>query len=125
MGRKRNQGKARKAAKAKAKQEAEERANNNGQTTANEPEEQVIAAQIQRMQSGNKCIHGFDPLSSRDVVSRFVPAFLESFNEAESSGISLQECLLTAHKAMRDKCADVWNDSSKLEWVPNMKPKSI
>ena len=46
MGRKRNQGKARKAAKAKAKEEAAERRNNNNQVMANGPERPLTTAQI-------------------------------------------------------------------------------
>ena len=51
--------KARKAGKAKAKQEAEERGNN--QTAPNVSEE-LIAAHIQKLQLGNKCMHGVDPV---------------------------------------------------------------
>jgi len=120
MGRKRDQGKARKAAKAKAKQEAEERENNNGQTTAYEPEEQLTAAQMQRVQSGNaKCLHGFDPVSDIHITncSQFVIAFLESFDEARGSGTSLQICLIAARDATMDEYAEVWNDSAKMESV--------
>ena len=120
MGRKRDQGKARKAAKAKAKQEAEERENNNGQTTAYEPEEQLTAAQMQRVQSGNaKCLHGFDPVSDIHITncSQFVIAFLESFDEARGSGTSLQICLIAARDATMDEYAEVWTDSAEMESV--------
>ncbi len=116
MGRKRNQGKARKAAKAKAKQEAEERENNNGQTTAAEPEEQLTAAQMQRVQSGNaKCLHGFDP--GFQNCSQFTTAFYKSFDEARGSDTSLAVCLIVARHATMDEYAEVWNDDTKLESV--------
>ncbi len=119
MGRKRNQGKARKAAKAKAKQEAEERENNNNQTTANEPEEQLTAAQMQRVQvqSGNaKCLHGFDPDRKKNC-SQFATAFYKSFDEAIGRDISLVGCLIAARDATMDEYAEVWNDSAKMESV--------
>ncbi len=114
MGRKRNQGRARKAAKAKAKQEAEERRNNN-QTATNEAEEQLTAAQIQRMQqAGNeKCKHGFDPFSSGEISSQFVPAFHRSYEEAWYPEIA--DSLIAAQNATMEKYADVWNDPAKLE----------
>mmetsp|Transcript_9467 Transcript_9467/g.14455 ORF Transcript_9467/g.14455 Transcript_9467/m.14455 type:complete len:261 (-) Transcript_9467:62-844(-) len=107
MGRKRNQGRARKAAK--AKQEAEERGNNNSQTTANEPEEQ-----IQRIQSGNsnKCMHGGDVTVT---ALQFTYAFFKSFDEARGNGLSILKCLTAAHDVTMDEYAEVWIDSAKME----------
>ncbi len=117
MGRKRNQGRARRAAKAKARQEeAEERENNNNdQMTA---KEQVIEAEMQLMQSGNKCFHGhgFDPFSSGDTTSHFVLAILESFEGARNSNNSLQsDYLIAVRRATMTEFAEVWNDPAKME----------
>mmetsp|Transcript_9475 Transcript_9475/g.14470 ORF Transcript_9475/g.14470 Transcript_9475/m.14470 type:complete len:273 (-) Transcript_9475:62-880(-) len=121
MGRKRNQGKARKAAKAKAKakREAEERENDNGQTTANEGEEQLTAAQMQRVQSGDaKCLHGVDPHGAdRKNSSPFMTAFYKSFDEARGSDTSFEVCLIVARDATMDEFSEVWNDSAKMESV--------
>ena len=59
MGRKRNQGKARRAAKAKAREDADEGKEN--KQTANSLE-QSLEAQVQQLQIGEdeeKCTHGF------------------------------------------------------------------
>ncbi len=113
MGRKRDQGKARKAAKAKAKQAAEERGNN--QAASNELE-QSLAAQTQRMQIG-ECMHGIDHLSSREISSQcqFMSAFFKPFEEARGSDTPLPDCLLAARDATMEEYADVWNDSTKME----------
>ncbi len=130
MGRKRNQGKARRAAKAKQEAEekknnqtatteaGEERANNNGQTMPANTNElgQALAVEIQRMQNDDtKCKHGFDSFSSRDVATQFVPAFLKSYKECIRSGTSFQVCLIAAQKITMDEYADVWNDSTEIE----------
>ena len=122
MGRKRNQGKARKAAKAKAKakQDAEERENNNGQTTANDGEEQLTATQMQRVQSGNtQCNHGFESfsISGGDIASQFAHAFNESFREISFGGTPLPIRLIAANNAAMDKFPEVRNDSAKMESV--------
>ncbi len=119
MGRKRNQGKARKAAKAKAREEGEERTN---ETTTN-GRELSLAAQTQRMQIGNTqcmhCKHGVDLLSSssRDISSqrKLAPAFSGSIVEARKNGLPILESLTAAHNATLVEYADVWKDSTKLE----------
>jgi len=90
MGRKRNQGKARKAAKAKAREEAEE---SNNQVTN---ERQLLAEQILQLQIGNgnflptsgsdttKCYHGFKEMDNMCID--FVIEFREAFHEAGKMG---------------------------------------
>ena len=117
MGRKRNQGKARRAAKAKAREEADEGENNNNQTANNSSEEQSLSAQMRQLQMGDeKCRHGlFDPSISTDIT-QFIIAFNLSFREAAGFGDqSIARCLVDAEKATRDEFADVWNDSTKME----------
>ena len=126
MGRKRNQGKARKAAKAKAREEAEENGrNNNSQSTTSGPVVQsLLSAQRQQLQAGGvytKCKHGlFDPPVPIDIFSlpsfQFVTLFNESLGEAdEKGGLSFSDCLIAAKNATWDQYADVWKDSMKLE----------
>lgn len=55
MGRKRNQGKARKAANAKAREEVEEMGNNNQTTNGTGLS---LAVQIQLLRAVTKCMHG-------------------------------------------------------------------
>ncbi len=118
MGRKRNQGKARKAAKeAKAREEeAEQRVNNN---QAAETSEQSLSAQRQ-LQADEKiiCRHGFDPYDDiplDDISKQFIDAFSSSFRVAVESDRSIAQCLVKARDATLVKFADVWNDSTKLE----------
>ncbi len=114
MGRKRNQGKARKAAKAKAKQEAEERENN--QTI--DERQQPGAAQVQRMQSGNittKCQHGIS-VPETDISFRFIIAFYESFHAARGDNLSISDSLEAAVNATTNEFfAEVWSNSTKME----------
>jgi hypothetical protein len=123
MGRKRNQGKARKAAKAKAKEEAKE---SNNQVT-NE-QRQSLADRMQQLQIGNgnllptsgsdvtKCYHGFEKMDNMriDFVIEFREAFQACFQRG-SSGIL--QSLVAAGNATMDKFAVVWTDSSKLKWA--------
>eukprot|EP00984_Skeletonema_dohrnii_P007845 scaffold2899_cov85-Skeletonema_dohrnii-CCMP3373.AAC.1 len=123
MGRKRNQGKARKAAKAKAREAAEEETGDNNNQTTN-GRQQSLAAQMERLQSGNMsrhdttitCKHGFEQtdIRVRATCSEFVTAFREAFYDA---GANVSTCLLGAAKATKDEFADVWNDSTKMEIV--------
>ena len=118
MGRKRNQGKARRAAKAKAREEANER-NNNSQT-ANLSEQSLTETRLRQQadadESDKKCRHGFEPVVSTDSVFEFINAFRSSFGEAIKSGDrSLSNSLLDAKAATMDKFANMWNDSAKLE----------
>ncbi len=126
MGRKRNQGKARRAAKAKAKKEAEERDNE----TIDELRQQLpLAEQMQLMQSvipkpkpkpKSKCWHGLDDPTISEaegtfICSQFTPAFNEAVDAVKGSGASLLQCLTAARDATLDEYADVWNDSAKMK----------
>ncbi len=82
MGRKRNQGKARRA-KAKARQETEERGNNN-QITSREKHPQVEQLRTRQFQFqiGNRdCSHGLENFDF-DMSPEFVKKFVEAFHEA-------------------------------------------
>ena len=116
MGRKRNQGKARRAAKAKAREEAGERENNNLSIT--DGPEQSLSAQMRQLQMSGKCRHGFDPVVSIDdfPIEKFVRAFRSSFSDVvEVGGLSLAGCLVAAGKATVDEFTDVWRDSATME----------
>ena len=112
MGRKRNQGKARRAAKAKAKEEAGEIEYNN---QAADSSEQPLATQIQQQFQidEEKCKHGFD--RSTDIT-QFMDEFYSSFREDLRCGDrSIATCLIGARKATMDKFAAVWKDLAKME----------
>jgi len=117
VGRKRNQGKARKAAKAKAEEEAKEERGNNNQTT--DGRHQPLAAQMQQLEIGaaptssgtTKCYHGFEKMDN--LCSEFVVAFSDAVHDAGKRG--LPECLIAAEDATKDKFAVVWKDSAKLK----------
>ena len=108
MGRKRNQGKARRAAKGNKARE--------GDTSAYLSERSLFSEQMRQVQIGDKkCTHGFDPFISTELL-RFISAFRESFNEAaESGGQLLSDCLLDACSATLNEYAEVWKDLAKLE----------
>ncbi len=117
MERKRNQGKARRAAKAKAKEEAGEMENNN---QAADSSEQPLAAQIQQFRiDEEKCKHGlFDP--SVSSITQFMNEFYSSFREDLRCGDrSIATCLIGARKATMDKFAAVWKDLAKMEMAMN------
>eukprot|EP00984_Skeletonema_dohrnii_P020866 scaffold10278_cov113-Skeletonema_dohrnii-CCMP3373.AAC.5 len=123
MGRKRNQGKARKAAKGKAKVEAEE--SDKQQWLA----ELVEEAEEERGSDNNqttyerlagffntKCKHGLDLLLNADSTCfQFVNAFEDAYFYEASIGASVSVCLIAAEDATLDKFADVWDDSAKME----------
>eukprot|EP00984_Skeletonema_dohrnii_P037658 scaffold39938_cov250-Skeletonema_dohrnii-CCMP3373.AAC.2 len=117
MGRKRNQGKARKAAKAKAREEAGE--SNNDQTT-NESLCITLPNQTQRL-STVKCWHGFDKKDK--ICVEFVNAFRDAYGykyEADKEdNADIPSCLIEAESATMDKYAEVWNDSAKIEIAIN------
>ncbi len=112
MGRKRNQGKARKAAKAKAREEGEERMN---ETTIN-GRELSQEAQTHWKIGNTQCTHGYHlSSSSRKMSSQFAPEFFKSFQEARGSGKPLPIRLIAARNATIVEYADVWKDSTKME----------
>eukprot|EP00984_Skeletonema_dohrnii_P031519 scaffold24068_cov139-Skeletonema_dohrnii-CCMP3373.AAC.1 len=112
MGRKRNQGKARKAAKAKAEEEAKE---SNNQVM--NQQRQSLADRLQ-IGDGNstKCYHGFEKMNkiSRDITAKFTEAFQACFQRG-SNGILGK--LIAAGNATIEEFVDVWTDSSKLKSV--------
>ncbi|KAK1734230.1 hypothetical protein QTG54_014997 [Skeletonema marinoi] len=116
MGRKRNQGKARKAAKAKAEEEAKEERGNNNQTTNGR---QQPLAELQQLELGaapissdtTKCWHGFEKIDN--LCSEFIVAFSDAVHDAGKRG--LPGCLIVAEDATKDKFAVVWKDSAKLK----------
>eukprot|EP00985_Skeletonema_marinoi_P018048 scaffold10022_cov156-Skeletonema_marinoi.AAC.5 len=113
MGRKRNQGKARKAAKAKAREGAKENVGNNQTTNG---QQQPLAPQMEQLQV---CGHGLN-LMSKAVTNctLFIGAFEDAFRcKADKDGDSLSSCLIAAEDATKDEFAEVWNDSAKMEIV--------
>ena len=117
MGRKRNQGKARRAAKAKANEEAGNHQVESETTTL--PEEQSLLVQILQLHfSEIKCKHGVERVVSTDnSVVQFMDAFKESFFEAIRRGDRpLDASIFVDTKiATLDKFADMWEDSAKVE----------
>jgi len=121
MGRKRNQGKARKAAKAKAREEAKEERGNNNQTT--DGRQQPLAAQMQQLQIGaapissdtTKCWHGSEFLDEMEMCIDFVVAFSDAVHDAGKRGLNESGCLLDATNATMDEFAEVWKDSAQME----------
>eukprot|EP00984_Skeletonema_dohrnii_P027596 scaffold17192_cov90-Skeletonema_dohrnii-CCMP3373.AAC.2 len=121
MGRKRNQGKARKAAKAKAEEAAEE--SNNQRTNGRQ---QSLATQTQQLHVGAasphdtmRCFHGFDPLSVDDICFQYANVFSHAYvrETAKDGDANLSDCLTAAKNATIDRFADVWNDCAKMEIV--------
>ena len=112
MGRKRNQGKARRAAKVKAREEAEAV----DDQPANSSEQSLSALMRQLQIDEQKCRHGlFDPSISTDIT-QFVNAFHSSFREILLCGDrTLSQCLVDAKIATKDEFAALWNDSTKME----------
>ena len=102
MGRKRNQGKARKAAKeAKSTEAMEVRENNDNQAAA--LEQPLSVTQMRQSQSDEKkCRHGFDPYDDLSTdMAQFITTFRKSVLEADDSGDrSFLQCLLAAHNAV-------------------------
>ena len=118
MGRKRNQGKARKAAKAKAAREEEteeESGNNNQQLSAGQVRPMTQSEDQAHLQQC-KCRHGFNP-HSEHICIQFIRTFrIVFFNEYCQRGSQLiATCLEEARKATWDKYAEVWNDSAKMK----------
>eukprot|EP00984_Skeletonema_dohrnii_P018329 scaffold8534_cov79-Skeletonema_dohrnii-CCMP3373.AAC.6 len=118
MGRKRNQGKARKAAKAKAEEEAGE---SNNQAT-NELQQSLAALfeaaeeergsdnnqpNYERQQSLAGCRHGLDCFSEADntFAAKFAIAFEEAYHHegGNDGGVDILECLSAAEESTIDK----------------------
>ena len=126
MGRKRNQGKARKAAKAKAREEAAEEVQRRTMTSRRQ---QSLATQTQQLQVGaasphdtTKCshmFHGFDPLSVEDICFQYAKAFSDAYYYEASidGGKSILVCLIAAKNATKGRFAAVWDNSAKMEIV--------
>ena len=117
MGRKRNQGKARRAAKAKAREAAERRGDDC--QPGNSSGQSLLSAQLtQQLQAGGAnttCKHGLDSFPSNELL-RFINTFESSLVEFLRCGERvLWECLLNARKATMDEFTDVWHDSAKME----------
>ena len=131
MGRKRNQGKARKAAaKAKAREEEEERGRtmtDGGQRHERAMLEQQLLQAISKdeqqvefqmsLPSDLECKHGSPlPPPSNDINFQFALQFAEKYTEACDRGDrSVDVCLIEAKNATMDEFADVWNDIDKME----------
>ena len=114
MGRKRNQGKAQRAAKAKAREEADVRGNNN--QTGNSPEQSLSAQRRQLQIREEKCTHGYDRHTISKELMRFVEAFNSSFRKAIRSGDrSFSQCFIDVRKATWTEFTHEWNDAAKLE----------
>ncbi len=122
MGRKRNQGKARRAAKAKAEQEAAEKENHHQRSL----EDHLIAAHAGQSHGGNllptsgrdttmQCNHGCELYGKKTRIGAFANAFRRAFHEASLKGALLVNCLFEAKNDTLDEFADVWNDSTKME----------
>ncbi len=111
MGRKRNQGKARKAARAaKAKQEAEERGNN--EIAKNELEQPLAAPSLLP-----RCRHGADNLTDEDIICLQLadPFATELYQCRRAANGDVLKCLQATHDATLDAFADVWCDAAKME----------
>ncbi len=116
MGRKRNQGKARKAARAaKTNAEAKEGENNSqSQTAATTTNglEQSLAA----LPSLPQCRHGTDPLTDEDICVRFVKAIQLEFDSSCNRTNSVHHSMIAAQRATAiDVFAEVWIDPAKME----------
>ena len=96
MGRKRNQGKARRAAKAKAREEVQ-----------NEEISRLLTANERQ-----QCKHGLSPVVSSDIT-QFVGAFRREFYEYSQRGDL--SGFIDAKEATGAEFAEVWNDSAKME----------
>ena len=104
MGRKRNQGKARRAAK-----EAKAREREDGRQKIREENEKFK----QRLLREEICTHGCDKIDNRCL--QFAKVFREAFREGADDVIGVVPYLLAAYNATRDEFADVWNDYAKME----------
>ena len=138
MGRKLNQGKARRAAKAKARaREAADEEERNYKTTNdndNERQEQQVPepeaeAQSSQLQIGNDapiadndaltCRHGLIPLSlslpADKTCTEFVIALKKSYYEAGKNDPRPASCLIDAENSTKVEFAEVWKDTAMME----------
>ena len=124
MGRKRNQGKARRAAKAKAREEAQER------RRINIYEEAVLEVKYQGICQGNvrcinqpgaegkKCFHGAGRLSQENSGSfLFLCAFREELEKAVGRTRDATSSLAEATRATSVQFEEVWRDFTKMKMV--------
>eukprot|EP00984_Skeletonema_dohrnii_P010148 scaffold3941_cov78-Skeletonema_dohrnii-CCMP3373.AAC.2 len=107
MGRKRNQGKARKAAKAKAdNEEGLQKLQRSGLSHAKMLEDGTV----------HICLHGAGPFCYKGICHEFETAFREEFYDAaDRIGDSVSGCLMLAKNATMDEFAEVWNDCAQME----------
>ena len=109
MGRKRNQGKARKA-KARGEDKEEDGGENN-LTTANPSPTEVF---MEHIWNNEKCWHHVN--NCLDFNGPFVEEFHSIFVDAAARGdLSLGRCLIDARKATLNEFADKWKDAAELE----------
>ena len=129
MGRKRNKGKARRAAKAKARQEAEQRGDDYQATTNGRGQSLSTTQMRPRVQGGNnnissekpssllntQCLHGIEASRVSVICAQFVDAFKKLF-PVFSSGLPLKivEGLEAAQDATMGEFAEVWHDAAKI-----------
>ena len=118
MGRKRNQGKARRAAKAKANEVKEEEGggNNNLTTTANNGKQKhksPTEVLMEHIWNNEKCWHHVN--NCLDFNGPFVEEFHSIFIDAERYDRSIPKCLVYAKNSTMDEFAEKWNDSAELE----------
>eukprot|EP00984_Skeletonema_dohrnii_P010518 scaffold4102_cov76-Skeletonema_dohrnii-CCMP3373.AAC.3 len=107
MGRKRNQGKARKAAKAKADNEE----------ALTELQRLGLSAKLLEDGTVFICLHGAGSLCYEGICHEFVTAFREEFYDAadQDDDADLSSCLIAAEDATKDGFSEVWNDSDQVE----------
>ena len=116
MGRKRKQGKARRAAKAKAREEAQESRGRNSQTTEAEA---VLRCINEPGAGGKKCFHGAGCLSQENSGSfLFLCAFREVYQKAIERSTDTKSSLAEATRATRvPQFEEVWKDFTKMKMV--------
>jgi hypothetical protein len=101
VSRKKNQGKARKAAKSKAKEAAEDASL------------ELHMAKLEISNYLTSCTHGSIPLPKGHFCKQFARQFEKHYHNSTSD--RLIESLEQAYEATKEKFADVWGDSSKME----------
>ena len=121
MGRKRNQGKARKAAKAKAREEVERRGDDNQTADTSEESPSDFEMRCQLISVGLNtdcgCTHGFNPVGQNEYISfELITTFHSSLIDGLRCGRrTFAECLVDARSATFEEFADAWYDLAKME----------